>query len=358
MFDHISFDGHEQVVFTHDAETGLRAIIAVHSTALGPAGGGCRLWRYESSDAALSDALRLSRGMSYKNALAGVPMGGGKAVVLGPLAADKRAAAFEAFGRAVEQLGGRYVTAEDVGVTVADMDAIANSTAYVSGRRKTNGIGGDPSPYTARGVRIGIEAAVAHAFNRSSLAGVRVAVQGLGNVGRNLCRELAERGAELFVSDIDAGRVEEVAALYGAHRVAPEDILLTEADVLAPCALGGVIDAPLVERLQAPIIAGGANNQLAVAAVGEALHRKGVIYVPDYLLNAGGIIAVAGEYFGVEDPGSVDAAIERIGERAREVLERSRREDRPSAVIADEMARAIIAGERREPSFIEAKAFA
>ena len=353
VFDQTAFDAHERALFVHDAETGLRAIIAIHSTALGPAGGGCRLWTYASADAALTDALLLSRGMSYKNALAGLPMGGGKAVILGPLESANRRRAFEAFGRAVDSLGGNYVTAEDVGVSVSDMDAIAVATKFVSGRRAANGVGGDPSPHTARGVRIGLEAAVAHALSRTSLDGVRVALQGLGHVGAHLCRELAERGARLVVADIDTRRVEETCDLYGAQPCAPEDILFADVDVVAPCALGAILHEGVLDRLRASVIAGAANNQLATSAVGEALHQRGVTYAPDYLINAGGIIAVAAEYFGVTDVVRVDFAIERIGERTREVLERSAREDLPSAAIADSMARATIAGERREERVID-----
>ncbi len=345
MFDHQAFDDHERVVHLYDAASGLRAIIALHSTILGPAAGGCRLWTYANEEAALTDVLRLSRGMSYKNALANLPMGGGKAVILGPVAPERRRDVFLAFGDAVDDLAGLYVTAEDVGVGVADMDIVASRTRFVSGRSAGIGrAGGDPSPYTARGVRIGIEAALKYRLGRDDLKGVRVAVQGLGGVGSHLCRELHERGAELVVADIAAERIEKMCALYGATPAPIGEILLADVDVAAPCALGAIITEEVASRMKAPILAGSANNQLANAAVGTVLQTRDIAYVPDYLINAGGIIAACAEYFGQNDVVRVESAIAEIGPRTLWVLQQSKAENWSSQEIADETARGIIDG--------------
>ena len=351
MFDHDGYDGHESVTWLHDADTGLRAIIAVHSTALGPAMGGCRLWRYPEPAAALADALRLSEGMSLKNAMAGLRLGGGKAVILGPLPDDAqaRAAAFRAFGRGIAAMGGRYVTAEDVGVTVADMAEIARETRHVSGVTAAGGVGGDPSPYTARGVLRGIEAAARHVLGRSDLAGVRVAVQGLGNVGGHLARLLAREGAALVVADIDPERQARIVDETGAAPAGLDTVLTADVDVLAPCALGGAITTALAAGLSARIVAGAANNQLATPEAGAMLHRRGVVYVPDYVLNAGGIIAVGAEYLGQGSEASVLADVDAIGPRVVTLLARSAADGTPPEVIADRMARDRIAAatERR-----------
>jgi leucine dehydrogenase len=344
VFNHPAFDDHERVLHLYDAASGLKAIIALHSARLGPAAGGCRLWTYANDDAALTDVLRLSRGMSYKNALAGVPMGGGKAVLLGPVSPEKRREVFLAFGDAVQSLSGTYITAEDVGVGVADMDVVASRTRFVSGRKAAIGqAGGDPGPYTARGVRIGIEAALKHRLGRDDLKGVRVAVQGLGGVGANLCRELYERGASLIVADLAPERVEKMHALYGAGSASIESILLSDVDVVAPCALGAIITQDVAAHMKAPILAGSANNQLADAKAGNVLLARDIAYVPDYLINAGGIIAASAEYFGQADAARVEAAIAEIGLRALWVLQQSKAERRSTQDIADEKARSIIA---------------
>jgi len=298
MFDSPAYDAHEKVVDVHDAETGLRAIIAVHSTARGPAAGGCRLWTYDTPEAARTDALRLSRGMSYKNAMADLPFGGGKAVIMGPVATEQREALFAAFGRAVEALGGAYITAEDVGVGVSDMMVVAKETRYVSGLATEGAVGGDPSPFTARGVAIGIEAAVKARLGRDSLEGVRVAVQGLGHVGGYLCAELHARGAKLIVADLNPARVVDMVERFGAEVAGVSDILFADADVVAPCALGAIITPEAAGRLTAAVVAGAANNQLSVPEVGAVLARRGILYAPDYVINAGGIIAVSAEYNG------------------------------------------------------------
>ena len=276
VFDHPDFDAHEQVVFAHDPASGLRAIIAIHDTTLGPALGGCRIWGYASEAEALADVLRLSRGMSYKAALAGLPLGGGKAVVMTAPGRPKTPAMMRAMGAAVERLGGRYITAEDVGSSVADMDAVAAATAHVAGR---DGDGGDPSPFTARGVFLCLEAAVRHRLGRD-LAGVHVAVKGLGHVGFALAGMLHAAGARLTVADIDAGRVARAREAFGAAPAPVEAIAAVEADVFAPCALGGDLSEAAIPRLGAGIVCGAANNQLATAEDGMRLARRGRALLP------------------------------------------------------------------------------
>ena len=326
MFDLPAYDGHEKVANdgrgrgNGGAEGPSSRSI---STAMGPAAGGCRLWSYDSDSAALVDALRLSKGMSYKNAMADLPMGGGKAVICGPVAPQDRARVFEAFGRAVDGLGGQYITAEDVGVSVADMQVIATQTKFVSGLAGGEGkSGGDPSPFTARGVRVGIESwPSSAAMGRADLDGVKVAVQGLGHVGMYLCEELASRGAQLLVADIHAGRVAEAQARFGATAVHPTDILTQDVDIVAPCALGGAITENVAGHMSARIVAGAANNQLLTPEAGRILARRGILYAPDYVINAGGIIMVAGEISGDNAGASeVLAAVDRIGGRPRRHL--------------------------------------
>lgn len=339
LFTSPDFDGHEQVVFGHDRATGLRAIIAIHSTALGPAAGGCRLWTYRSSDAALTDALRLSRGMSYKNAMAELGLGGGKAVVLGDARAPKSPALFKAFGRLVDALGGRYITAEDVGTTTADMQQVAAETRFVSGLTRACGqVGGDPGPKTALGVFLGIQAAVRFQLGRS-LEGLTVAVQGLGGVGGPLCHLLAADGARLIVADARAELAQRVREELDATVVTPDAILEQDAEVLAPCALGAVLTEHSIPRLRARVVAGAANNQLAREDDGQRLRDAGILYAPDYVINAGGIINVAHEYRGGSSEEAVRAAIEKIPGRLNLIFERARRESLPTSVVADQMAR-------------------
>jgi len=347
-FDNREFNGHELVVFNHDESTSLRAIIAVHSTALGPAAGGCRMWPYTSTAAAVTDALRLSRGMSYKNAMAGLPFGGGKAVIVGD-PRRKSPALFEAFGRFVDSLGGRYITAEDVGTTTADMESVAKHTHFVAGlNRRAGEAGGDPSPKTALGVFLGIKAAVRFRLARTSVEGVRVAVQGAGGVGYHLCKLLAHEGARVLVADVRAEAAQRVRDELGANVVAPESVLTEEVDVLAPCALGAVLNERTIPAIRAPIVAGAANNQLARDTDGAALQSAGILYAPDYVINAGGIISVAREYLGGSTEAQVVSEIEGIPARLTEIFERARRESRPTNVIADQLARERIShGPRR-----------
>lgn len=313
---------HERVLLAADEQTGLKAILAVHSTARGPAFGGCRFWHYDHELAALNDALRLSQGMSLKNALAELPFGGGKAVIIKPQGEFDRAALFAAFGRAVQSLNGAYITAEDVGTTTADMRGMQSQTQYVSGIPREGAFGGDPSPKTAYGVFVAIDEGVRRVLGRASLEGTRVAVQGLGAVGWHLAEYLHGAGATLIVADIDAAKVARAQAQFGAQAVGVEAIIAAEAEVLAPCALGAALNAQSVPAIRATLIAGAANNQLARAADGDALQARGICYLPDYLVNAGGIISVAREYRGEGEEAAVMAEVGRIRERVAELLER------------------------------------
>ncbi len=278
---------HEQLVLCSDPEGSYRGIIAVHSTVLGPAVGGTRFWNYASDDEAARDALRLSRGMTYKNALAGLPFGGGKAVIIGDNRTRDREGLFRAHGRFVESFGGRYITAEDVGTTPSDMEYVRSETRHVAGLA---GRSGNPSPVTARGVLRAMQAAAKHRWGSDDLKGLRVAVQGCGSTGYNLAKELHARGARLVLTDVDAARAETAAREFDAVVVAPEEILDVETDVYAPCALGGVINDRSLARLKAEVVVGSANNQLSEGRHGDALEELGVTYVPDYLANAGGLI--------------------------------------------------------------------
>ncbi|MEJ2604238.1 MAG: Glu/Leu/Phe/Val dehydrogenase [Gammaproteobacteria bacterium] len=345
VFDHPEFDQHESIHHFCDPETGLQAIIAVHSTALGPAAGGCRRWRYASDADALTDALRLSRGMTYKNAVAGLPFGGGKAVILAGEGAPKSPALFAAFGRAVASLEGRYITAEDVGISVEDMRSVRAETAYVSGLPQTGeSAGGDPSPSTALGVFLGIGAAVERRLGRDSLEGVRVAVQGVGHVGWHLCRLLHEAGAILSVADVVRRNAQRAAEELDATVLPVSEILAADADVLAPCALGNILTSASIPKLRVSVVAGGANNQLTTAADGARLSERGILYAPDYVINAGGIISVAREYLGGSSEDQVRAEVGRIPERLRAIFEEAERTGRPTNEVADELARRIVAG--------------
>lgn len=340
IFGMREFDGHERVVFGYDEPTHLRSIIAIHSTALGPAAGGCRMWPYASTSEAVTDVLRLSRGMSYKNAMACLPFGGGKAVIIGDSRKAKTPELFQAYGRFVGSLGGRYVTAEDVGTTTVDMEQVARVTNFVSGLgRKPGEAGGDPAPKTALGVFLGLKAAVKFRFGRSDLQGLAVAIQGAGGVGYHLSRLLAAEGVKLRVADVRAAAAERVRDEFNAVIVPVESVLSEQVDVLAPCALGAVLNADSIPRLRARVVAGAANNQLAEEKDGAALQAAGVLYAPDYVVNAGGIISVAREYNGGATEAQVTSEIHGIPGRLTEIFERARRESRPTNAVADQMAR-------------------
>ncbi|MBV7482220.1 Glu/Leu/Phe/Val dehydrogenase [Bordetella sp. BOR01] len=313
---------HEQVSMFCDERSGLTAIIAIHNTLRGPAFGGCRVWSYSNESEALRDALRLSHGMSLKNALAGLPFGGGKAVILKPSGPFDRQRLFQAFGTRVDTLAGHYITAEDVGSTIADMRAVQQQTRFVSGIPRDNAFGGDPSPRTAFGVFLAIDEAVYRVLKRP-LDKVTVAVQGLGAVGMSLCKHLYAAGARLVVSDLDQARVQYARSTYSAEPVGVDHILAAPCDVLAPCALGGVLNSSTVPEIKAAIVAGASNNQLFAAAVGDALQARGILYLPDFLINAGGIISAAHEYLGRSDDERVELEISRIRQRVAELLDRS-----------------------------------
>jgi leucine dehydrogenase len=344
VFSNPAFDNHERVLFCRDEPTGLCAIIAIHSTALGPAAGGTRLWTYANDDEALYDVLRLSQGMSYKNAMAGLKFGGGKAVIMKTADFDGNDALFERFGEFVETLGGDYVTAEDVGMSVEIMETIARRTRFVSGLPLQSGkAGGDPSPKTAYGIYCGILAAVKARLGRDDLEGLRVAVQGVGHVGYYLCKLLHEAGATLVVSDMDQTRVDRVCGEFSAEPVGSAEVLDADVDVLAPCALGAILHEESIPGIKARIIAGGANNQLRSPEDGQRLADAGILYAPDYVINAGGIINVACEYFGDVDDAGVTDLVAQIGPRLAGIFEEAARTGEPTNVIADRQARKIIA---------------
>jgi len=344
VFDHAEFDNHESLHYFQDESTGLQAIIAVHSTALGPAAGGCRRWIYASDADALTDALRLSRGMTYKNAVAELNFGGGKAVILASPTAPKSPRLFAAFGRAVESLGGRYITAEDVGCSVDDMRHVREQTEFVSGLPQSgSSAGGDPSPWTALGCYQGIQAAVESRLGKDSLEGLRIAVQGVGHVGLFLCRYLHEAGAELFVSDVNPDNLDLVRSELPVTEVAPAQLLFADVDVLAPCALGNVLTSTTIPHIRAKIVAGAANNQLATAEDGARLAARDILYAPDYVINAGGIISVAGEYYGSSSEDEVRADVCRIRDRLQSIFDQARSTGRPTNELADEMARNLVA---------------
>jgi leucine dehydrogenase len=330
------FDDHEDVHLFRDRASGLTAIIAVHSTKLGPAAGGTRFWTYADKQAAITDALRLSRGMSYKNAMAGLPAGGGKAVILA--GADKSPELLDAFARAVESLGGRYITAQDVGMSEADMVALSRTTAHVAG---LPGQGGDPGPSTARGVYLGIKAAVRRALGRESMQGVHVAIQGVGSVGGGLARHLVADGALLTIADADRARAERLAHDTGATVVDADTIMAIEADIFSPCALGAILTETSVAALRVAAVAGGANNQLATSAQGDALKARNILYAPDYVINAGGIINVL-RHLGQGGDDEVNRRIAAIPTRLESIWGESDASGEPPAVVADRMAQAMI----------------
>ena len=348
LFDSPAFEGHEGVHAFYDERSGLKCVIAVHSTARGPAAGGCRMWPYPTAEAALDDALKLSRAMSYKNAMADLELGGGKAVIIGDARTQKTPALFEAFGGAVEAVGGRYWTAEDVGVSPSDLIHARKHTRYVAGLEGHPAASGDPSPVTAEGVFRGIRLCVRRKLNRD-LAGVGVAIQGVGHVGAYLAEKLAAAGARLVIADVNPESARRVAEATGAQVVAPSAIFDVPTEVFAPCALGGAISADTLPRLTARVIAGGANNQLADADVGRAVFERGILYAPDYVINGGGIINVAGEIRALErdeafDPAWVDAKLDRLTLTLEEVLDQAQVERRPTDQVATEIARARIRG--------------
>ncbi len=343
--EEIAVDGWRKVVHFTDAASGLDAIIAVHDATLGPACGGCRIRAYESFDAALDDVKRLSRGMTFKNALGGIPFGGGKGVIIADPKTQKTAALMRAFGRAVASLDGLYYTAEDSGVTEHDLEIVREVTKYAAGVAQ-KGVGGNPSPFTARGVWRGIQAAATHKLGRTSLKDLSVSVLGVGAVGMALADLLHEEGAKLTVADVNEAAVAEAVRRFGAVAVAPADCIAADVDIFSPCALGGAINKDSIGRLKARIVAGAANNQLATPDMDRALFDRGVLYAPDYVINAAGVISVGMEILGQWNERDLNARIDRIGDTLTGIFERSVQSGRPTGEIADELALEVIAAKK------------
>ena len=337
------FDAHEDLHFVTNEACGLKAIIAVHSTHLGPAAGGCRYWRYDDDADAVKDALRLSRGMSYKNAMAGLPLGGGKSVIIADDKHPKTPEMLHVFGKAVDHLCGRYITAEDVGMSVADMIEIRRQTPFVAGLPvEDDEVGGDPGPHTSLGVFLGIKAAVRRALGKDSLNGLHVALQGAGSVATGVALHAAQEGARLSIADVRQDKAKELADATGGKVVSTEEILGLEADVLSPCALGAILDEQTITALHVPIVAGGANNQLATPEDGPRLHSRGILYAPDYVINAGGIINVCTEYLRDGDSSLVRKRIEGIPDRLEQIWAESAETGRDPGSVADAMAQRLI----------------
>ncbi len=339
VFAQMQTFGHEQLLLSHDPSCGYFGIVAIHDTTLGPALGGTRFWQYASTAEAITDALRLARGMSYKAAVAGINLGGGKSVIIGDNKLIDREALFRAHGRFIETLGGRYITAEDIGTSPADMEYIKLETDHVAGLL---GLSGDPSPVTAYGVYVGMKAAAMARWGSDSLSGKTVAVQGAGKVAYYLCRHLHAEGVNLIVTDIDQEKLKRVVAETGARAVDPEAIYQQQADVYAPCALGAVINDRTLPRLKVQIIAGGANNQLAEDRHGDELEKKGILYAPDYVINGGGVINVYGELHRWPQERAQKKAGE-IYDTLLRIFEIARRDRIPTYQAADRLAEQRIA---------------
>ncbi len=336
IFDSLEQHDYGEIHFKRDAASGLKAIVAIHDTRLGPALGGCRFIHYDTDAAAITDALRLARGMTYKAALAGIPHGGGKSVIIRPRTQFDRGAIFRAFGRFIDDLGGHYITAEDSGTGIEDMEVVRQVTEHVTGVKPEHGGSGDPSPFTALGVRRGIEACVKFALQRDSLDGVHVAVQGVGHVGYHLCREVHALGAKLTVADIDPLKAERAQRELGAEIVSLDAIFETECDVFAPCALGSALNDETIPRLKCKVVAGAANNQLAEPRHGDDLMQRGILYAPDYAINAGGLVNVAAEVTGYDEARSRARTME-IYDTIYEIAERAQAAMAPTYRIADTM---------------------
>lgn len=350
LFHYMEKYDYEQLVLCQDKASGLKAIIAIHDTTLGPALGGTRMWTYASEEDAIEDALRLARGMTYKNAAAGLDLGGGKTVIIGDPKKDKNPEMFRAFGRYIQGMNGRYITAEDVGTTVEDMDLINLETKFVTGTSPTTPeAAGNPSPVTAYGIYKGMKATAKEAFGSDSLAGKTIAVQGVGNVAYALCELLHEEGADLIVTDINEAAVNRAVEAFGAKAVGPNEIYGVECDIYAPCALGAVINDETIPELKAKVIAGSANNQLAEEKHGDIIHEKGIIYAPDYVINAGGVINVADELAGYNKERALKK-VEIIYDNLERVFEISRRDNIPTYVAADRMAEERIRAVRESRS--------
>jgi leucine dehydrogenase len=337
------FDAHEELHFVTDEKCGLKAIIAIHSTHLGPAAGGARFWHYAKDEEGLVDALRLSRGMSYKNAMAGLPLGGGKTVLLADEARTKTPDMLHAFGKAVDHVGGRYVTAEDVGMSVADMIEVRRSTQYVAGLPNAGSdVGGDPGPHTSLGVFLGIKAAVKRALGKDMLTGLHIAMQGAGSVATGVALHAAAEGAKLSIADVEQTKAQKLADAASGQVVSSDEILTLEADVFSPNALGAILTEQSIPALRVPVVAGGANNQLATPEDGPRLQQRGILYAPDYVINAGGIINVCTEYLGDGEASLVRRRIQGIPVRLEEIWAEAQASGRDPASVADAMAQRLI----------------
>lgn len=341
VFDHPEFDSHEHVAFYHDQESGLKAIIAVHNTNLGPSLGGCRMWPYADSAEALNDVLRLSKGMTYKAALANLKLGGGKSVILGDPRKDKSEAMMKAMGRFVQSLGGKYISAEDSGIAVSDLHTMATESDYISGinakfRYDGQPADGNPAPATAYGVFVGLKASVQHKL-KTDLNGVRVAIQGLGHVGYRLAEHLRREGAEIFVTDIFPDNLQRAEQELGATVVSPEDIFGLDVDVFAPCALGAAINDNTLAKIKATVIAGAANNQLANESLGATLVERGILYAPDYVINAGGVIDIYHQREG-SNADALRTHIEGIGDTLTSIYEVADQKGLPTNEVANTLA--------------------
>ncbi len=337
----LSVDGWQKVVHFIDESAGLNALIAVHDATLGPGCGGCRIYPYADFESGLRDVKNLSRGMTFKNALGGIPFGGGKAVIFADPKTDKTPEMLRAFGAAVESLEGLYYTAEDSGVTEDDLKIIRSVTNYAAGFAH-NGIGGNPSPFTARGVWRGVQAAARHHYGAASLEGLRVSILGIGAVGMELARLIHEEGGKLTVADVNQAAVKEAQDRFGAEIVDKDDAVAADVDIFAPCALGGAVNSETIGRLQAKIVAGAANNQLASPELGAMLAERGVLYCPDYVINAAGVISVGLEILGTWTKQEMTTRIDKIGDTLTEIFKRAEAENRPTGAVADEMALEII----------------
>ena len=342
IFKYMESYDYEQLVFCQDKTSGLKAIIAIHDTTLGPALGGTRMWNYASEEEAIEDALRLAKGMTYKNAAAGLNLGGGKTVIIGDPLKDKNEEMFRAFGRFIQGLNGRYITAEDVGTTVADMDLIHEETNYVTGISEAFGSSGNPSPVTAYGVYVGMKAAAKEAFGSDSLEGKTVAVQGVGNVAYTLCEYLHKEGAKLIVADINQASVDRAVEAFGAVQVNVNEIYSQDVDIFAPCALGAIINDETIPQLKAKVIAGSANNQLKDTKHGDLIHEMGIAYAPDYVINSGGVINVADELYGYNHDRAM-TKVAAIYDKIEKIFEISKRDGVPTYVAADRLAEERIA---------------
>ncbi len=342
IFETLAQSGHEQVVFCHNKDAGLKAIIAIHNTVLGPALGGLRMWSYKTEQDALNDVLRLSRGMTYKAAVSGLNLGGGKAVIIGDPSRDKSEALFRAFGRFVNSLNGRYITAEDVGIDVNDMEYVFRETEYVTGVHQVHGGSGDPSPFTAFGTLQGLMATLNAAFGNEDVGNYSYAVQGVGHVGFEFVKLLRDQGAKVWVTDINKDAVNRCVEEYGCEAVGLDEIYDVPADVYSPCALGGTLNEHTLPRLKCKVICGAANNQLANDAIGDEIQKRGILYAPDYAVNAGGLMNVSLEIDGYNRERAM-RMMRTIYYNLGKIFQIARRDDIPTYKAADRMAEERIA---------------